>query len=133
MSQLNITLQSVKDVSIARQLYERVAGADIFEKVQIFYTAEVLTRYLTTNGFKVIRTDTSGRVSRAGAWSVDFGISGDGDSLLHTSVEALAYRIPEAEREHWLNHLVTIPVSANYLKGLIRPGCLDDGPIRVWS
>jgi hypothetical protein len=130
---MQVGLQSVKDVSIARQLYERVAAGDILEKVQVFYTADVLERYRTTDGYKIIRTDTSGRVSKAGSWSVDFGISGDEDTLLHTSVEALVHRIPEREREHWLNYMVTAPLSANYVKGLIRPGCLDDGPIRVWS
>lgn len=125
-------MKRVGDVTIAKQLFEQVAKGEKTEKVQLFFDAKVLDRYREDNTHRIIRTDTSGRISRAGTWSVDFGISGEAEKLIHIPVEALVYRIPVADKEHWLHHMVTLPVSANFIKGLIRPGCLDDGEIRTW-
>lgn len=124
--------QKVTEVTIAQQLYSQVAEGSKVEKVQLFFASSVLDKYRAQGDFKIIRTDSSGRISRPGSWNVDFGISGDNDSLIHIPIEALVHKIPEEEHEHWLAHMVTLPVSANFLKGLIRPGCLDDGNIRVW-
>jgi hypothetical protein len=124
--------QRIEDTAIAKLLYADVARGEKLEKVQLFFSANVLDKYRGSSDYKIIRTDTSGRLSRPGGWSVDFGISGEGDSIIHIPVESLVHRIPDAEKEHWLAHMVSLPLSANFVKGLIRPGCLDDGNIRSW-
>jgi hypothetical protein len=124
-------MERVSDILSAKQLYVAVAAGKP-EKTQLFFDAAVLQRYRDTEGYKIIRTDTSGRVSKPNHWSIDFGISGEDDSLIHFAVEGILHRIPEAEHAHWLSHMVTLPVSRNYLKGALRPGCIDDGMIRNW-
>jgi hypothetical protein len=124
--------QRIEDTALAKLLYADVARGEKLEKVQLFFSANVLDKYRGSSDYKIIRTDTSGRLSRPGGWSVDFGISGEGDSIIHIPVESLVHRIPDAEKEHWLAHMVSLPMSANFVKGLIRPGCLDDGNIRSW-
>jgi hypothetical protein len=128
-----MTFQRVADISIARQMFELIAKGEKTDKVQLHFDASVLAKYRADGNYKIIRTNTSGRVSKVGAWSVDFGISGDDDALIHIPVEALVNRIPSGEKEHWLASMVTLAVSANFIKGLIRPGCLDDGDIRAWE
>ncbi|HEU5140356.1 MAG TPA: hypothetical protein VFT51_10295 [Bacillales bacterium] len=125
-------MEHVKDISIARQLYSEIAEKGIPEKLQLFFDADVLTRYSDKDDVKIIRTDTSGRVSKRGVWSLDFGISGEKDEIIHIAGEGFIHRLPEAERDHWIEHMITLPVSQNFIKGLVRPGCLDDGPIREW-
>jgi hypothetical protein len=124
--------QRIEDTAIAKQLYTEVARGEKLEKVQLFFSADVLDKYRGSNDYKIIRTDTSGRLSRPGGWSVDFGISAEGDAIVHIPVESLVHRIPDVEKDHWLAHMISLPVSANFVKGLIRPGCLDDGNIRPW-
>ncbi|HEX7066408.1 MAG TPA: hypothetical protein VF199_15165 [Bacillales bacterium] len=125
-------MEYVKDISIARQLYSEIAKKGTPEKLQLFFEAEVLDRYREKDDVKIIRTDTSGRVSKRGVWSLDFGISGEHDEIIHIAGEGFIHRLPEAERDHWIEHMMTLPVSQNFLKGLVRPGCLDDGAIREW-
>ncbi len=85
----------------------------------------------------MLRTDTLGRVKVAG-WSLDFGIActpGDttAGALIHVSLGEAQARIPEAERQHWAAHAVTLPASANYLTlQLSRGTCIDDGELRPW-
>jgi hypothetical protein len=124
-------LERISEIQVAKQLYESVSHGKS-ERVQLFFDSSVLNQYREIDGFKIIRTDSSGRVSRTGSWNVDFGISGEEDSLIHISVESFLHRIPESERDHWVEFMVTLPVSRNFLKGIVRPGCLDDGMIRNW-
>lgn len=125
-------MEHVKDITIARQLFTEIAKKGTPLKLQLFFEAKVLDRYSEKADVKIIRTDTSGRVSKRGVWSLDFGISGDDDGIIHISGEGFIHRLPESERDHWISHMITLPVSQNFIKGLIRPGCLDDGPIREW-
>jgi len=127
-----MVMEHIKDISIARQLFTEIAKKDMPEKLQLFFDANVLDRYRDKDDVKIIRTDTSGRVSKRGVWSLDFGISGEDDEMIHIAGEAFIHRLPEAERDHWMDNMITLPVSRNFLKGLVRPGCLDDGPIREW-
>lgn len=127
-----MVMEHVKDISIARQLFSEIAKKGNPEKLQLFFEASVLDRYREKDDVKIIRTDTSGRVSKRGSWSMDFGISGEDDEIIHIAGEAFIHRLPETERDHWIDHMITLPVSHNFLKGLVRPGCLDDGPIREW-
>lgn len=129
---MNTPVQRIEDITIAKQLFTDVFRGEKTNKVQLFFLAEVLHKYMENDGYKIIRTDTSGRISKIGGWSLDFGISGEGDCFIHTAIESFTQRIPESEHAHWLNSLISLPISANYVKGLIRPGCLDDGPIRKW-
>ena len=122
----------VPDLVIARQLYEEVGTAGKIEKLPLHFSADVLSHYREAGGYNIIRTDSSGRIGKPGGWSLDFGISGEGDSIIHIAAESYVHRLPESERSHWIEHMISLPVSANFLKGLIRPGCLDDGDIRKW-
>ncbi|WP_157076238.1 hypothetical protein [Alicyclobacillus kakegawensis] len=115
----------------ASRLLERVFAGDL-EKIQVVFDAAVLDAYREAGGFRIIRTDSSGRLSKSGAWSIDFGISGDGDKFIHAPIGSILHRLPESEHEHWRQHVVSLPLSENFLRGLVRPGCLDDGPIRPW-
>jgi hypothetical protein len=124
--------QSIAGEPILRQLYATVLAGDKWEKLPLFFDARVLDHYRQNSNFQIIRTDTSGRLKKTGGWSLDFGISGEGDSIIQVALESLTGRLPETEHEHWLSHLITLPLSSNYVKGLVRPGCLDDGPIRPW-
>lgn len=129
---MNVDTIRVEELTIARQLVETITSGEKFEKMQLFFTAGVLNKYRAAEGFNIIRTNTSGRVSKPGAWSLDFGISGESDGIVHIAVDGYVHRLPEGERSHWMQHMISLPMSANFLKGLIRPGCLDDGDIRKW-
>jgi len=130
---MDTTTQRIQDVAIAKTLYSDILQGEKTNKVQLFFQSDILDHYRDNDNYVIIRTDTSGRISKKGGWSLDFGISGEADRLIHTAVESFVQRVPKPEHEHWLAHLVSLPVSANYIKGLIRPGCLDDGPIRKWE
>lgn len=112
-------------------LYRRVlAGAT--DQVHLFFDVAVLDRYRGQPACEVTRTDTAGRLKRQGGWSLDFGIA-PGDSLIHVSVSDLATRLPEGEREHWLQHLVHLPHSRHFVRVRMAPGsCFADGDIRPW-
>jgi len=99
---------------------------------QIWFRADVLDRYREDRTYRVIRTDSVGRV-RGGQWLLDFGIAGDGDGLIHVSAGELAGRLPPAEQAHWAAHVAVPPVSGNYvLMQLTRGACIDDGDVRRW-
>lgn len=108
---------------IARRLF---AGRT--ELAQVWFDAAVLDRYRQA-GARLIRTNTVGQL-RGTQWMVDFGIAGEGETLIHLSVEALQ-RIPESERDHWTAHLHSPPASANFLlMQATRGACIDDGDVR---
>ncbi len=121
----------ISDIPIAKQLYEFIVNGKP-ERVQLFFDVKVLEPYQQLESYKIIRTDTSGRINKRGSWSLDFGISGEDDSMIHVPLDGFINRVPETERPHWLKHVISLPVSSNFIKGLIRSGCLDDGPIRDW-
>jgi hypothetical protein len=112
-------------------LFRRLLGGSS-ALAQLWFRAEVLQKYRGGGGFKLIRTNSVGRL-RGPQWSIDFGIAGEGDSLIHVSAGEAAERIPEAERDHWVAHAVGLPVSANYLlMQATRGACVDDGDVRGW-
>jgi hypothetical protein len=107
-----------------------LAGAP--QLAQVWFAAAVLDRYRADAGYKVIRTDTVGRV-RGPQWMLDFGIAGADDSVIHASARELAERLPEAEVAHWAAHAAGPPVSGNYVAmQLTRGACIDDGDVRSW-
>lgn len=98
---------------------------------QVWFESAVLDKYRGNASYKVIRTNTVGRV-RGAQWTLDFGIGGEGDTLIHVPVEALE-RIPDGERDHWAAHGAALPVSPNYvMMQLTRGACIDDGDTRTW-
>ena len=100
--------------------------------VQLWFDPAVLDRYRISTAYQVIRTDTIGRVSRPRIWSLDFGI-GEGEAVIHLSLRDLLDYLPEAERDHWAQYVVTLPLSVNYVQTRLAPGsCIDDGDVRKW-
>ena len=120
------------DVPQRAVLYRKVLGGDL-GAAQVWFDQRVLDRYRGQAGFRVIRTNTAGRVRSPAGWSLDFGIADD-DRLIHTSLAELAQRLPPPERQHWVGHLVTPPVSPTFLTMRLGGGasCIDDGEVRGW-
>ncbi|HEX5370849.1 MAG TPA: hypothetical protein VFY10_15685 [Dehalococcoidia bacterium] len=99
--------------------------------LQLHFEVAVLDRYRGASGMSIVRTDTVGRVRKQGGWSLDFGISPDED-MVHLPVASLL-NLPEAEREHWAQHALTLPASRMFLSMRLAPGsCFDDGELRQW-
>jgi hypothetical protein len=64
---------------------------------------------------------------------MDFGIA-EGEQLVHLPASDIAQRLPESERRHWVQHLLTPPVSRNFLTMRLVPGaCIEDGDLRDWT
>jgi hypothetical protein len=113
-------------------LFLRVLGGDL-GATQVWFDAAVLDRYRSLPGWRVMRTNTVGRVKSPEGWSLDFGIP-DGERVVHTGVADLAQRLPAAERQHWAEHLLSPPASRNFLTMRLAPGsCIDDGDLRDWA
>ena len=109
----------------------RALNGDI-GRLQMWFEQDVLDEYRWQEGFRVMRTNTAGRIRSAG-WTLDFGIAA-GDRLIHATVADLTQRLPEAERQHWVQHISTPPASRNFLVMRFGAGaCIDDGEIREWT
>ena len=99
--------------------------------MQAHFSVDVLEHYRGVHGVTVVRTDTVGRVSRKGNWSLDFGIA-PAEDMVHVSIGELIH-LPAAEREHWAAHALTLPSSKMFLQMRLSPGsCSDDGELRAW-
>ena len=73
------------------------------------------------------------RVAVPGRWSLDMGITPD-ERQVHLPATDLIERLPEGEREHWIEHLVETPSSANFLQmRMTAAACIDDGETRRWE
>ena len=115
-----------------RPLFARVLGGDL-AATPLWFDLAVLHAYCDRPGWRLVRTNTVGRVKSADGWSLDFGIV-DGDKLIHAAVGDLSQRLPASERHHWIDHLVAQPASRNFI--LMRLGaaaCIDDGDLRDWQ
>jgi hypothetical protein len=113
-------------------LFLRVLGGDP-GAAHLWFHAQVLDRYRTQAGWRVMRTNTVGRLRSPEGWSLDFGIAG-ADSVLHTSARELAERLPASERQHWAQHAVVPATSRNFLTMRLAAGaCIDDGELRDWA
>jgi hypothetical protein len=113
--------------------YRRALQAADPALVQVSFDAGVLDRYRGDAAFRLMRTNSAGRVRRQGGWSIDVGIAPD-ERTLHASWQALAYAVPESEREHWASHAASPSgYSDNFLRMQLSPGsCFDDGDVRAW-
>ena len=113
-------------------LYLRVLGGDL-GAAQLWFDPRVLDRYRAQPGWRVMRTNSVGRVRSPEGWSLDFGIA-EGEALVHTSASDLVQRLPATERQHWAQHVVTPDVSRNFLTMRLAPGsCIDDGDLRDFA
>jgi hypothetical protein len=113
-------------------LYLRVLGGDL-GAAQLWFDQRVLDRYRAQPGWRVMRTNSVGRVRSPEGWSLDFGIA-DGDRLVHTSASDVLQRLPATERQHWAQHVVTPEVSRNFITMRLAPGsCIDDGDLRDFA
>jgi hypothetical protein len=109
----------------------RVLGGDL-GAAHLWFDQHLLDKYRGQPGWRVIRTNSVGRVKSPAGWSLDFGIA-EGDELIHATLNDLQ-RLPASERKHWAEHLLTPPVSRNFLTMRLAPGsCIDDGDLRDWS
>ncbi len=109
----------------------RVLGGDV-GAVHVWFTQDVLDRYRGMDGWRVMRTNSVGRIRSGEGWTLDFGIAEDGQ-LIHTSASELSQRLPAPERVHWAQHVVTPAASRNFLTMRLSPGsCIDDGELRDW-
>jgi hypothetical protein len=114
-----------------RIIYARAFAAGDPTLVQVRFHAGVLDRY-RERGLEIKRTDTVGRVKKAGGWSLDFGIGGD-DGTIHAALGDLLQRLPQQELEHWAEHVAQPDLSERYCKMRLHPGsCIDDGELRDW-
>jgi hypothetical protein len=110
--------------------YRRVLNGQT-DQVYLFFERAVLDRYRGDEAYKLNRTDNIGTLKLSGGWTLTFGIAGE--LLIHVAAGELAERLPEREREHWLQHLVHLPHSRQYVRVRMVPGsCFDDGDIRSW-
>jgi len=115
----------------AKILYARAFAAGDPALVQVRFHAAVLDRY-RERGLEVKRTNTVGRLKKAGGWSLDFGI-GEGDRTVHAALGDLLQRLPGEELEHWAGHVAQSDLSESYCKMRLHPGsCIDDGDLRDW-
>ena len=112
-------------------LYLRVLGGD-FGAAHLWFDQRVLDHYRALAGWRVMRTNTVGRVRSPEGWSLDFGI-GEGEAVIHTTASELSQRLPAAERQHWAQHVATPATSRNFVTMRLAPGsCIDDGDLRDW-
>lgn len=112
-------------------LYLRVLGGDL-GTAQVWFDQTVLDRYRGQPGWRVMRTNSAGRVRSPAGWSLDFGIA-PGDGLIHAAAADLAQRLPAPERAHWTQHLHLPATSPAFLTMRLGAGsCIDDGDLRDW-
>ncbi len=114
-----------------RLIYRRVLKNQDPSLAQVSFDAAVLDKYRGAAGFTLVRTNSAGRIKREGAWSIDLGIT---DSTVHASLRDVMSNLPEAEREHWADHAVALPMSQAFLQMQLQPSsCFDDGELRAWD
>ena len=114
-------------------IYRRVFQQQDPALVQVSFAARVVDKYRGAPGYRLVRTDTVGRITREGAWSLDVGIVEEA-GVIHARLSDLMYTLPEAEREHWAQHVVAPPMSRAFLQMSLAPSsCIDDGDVRSWE
>ena len=115
-----------------RALQERALARGEYGLLPLRFRASVIDRYRERENARLLRTRSVGRIVVIGGWSLDVGI-GPGDGAVEVFVQDLAERLPEAERAHWLDHLIAAPANANYARMRLTPAaCIDDGEPEPW-
>lgn len=124
--------EQVAAAALQRALLNRALVAKDPGRLLLRFHASVMHRY-RERGATLIRTRTVGRVSLPGRWSLDVGIAAEG-SEVQVPFDDLLDRVPEAERPHWVEHLVVEPSSLNFLRmRLAGAACIDDGEAAPWT
>lgn len=124
--------EQVAAAALQRALLNRAFTAKDPGRLLLRFHASVMDRY-RERGATLVRTRTVGRVSFPGRWSLDVGIAAE-DAEVHVPFEDLLDRLPEAERPHWLEHLVVERSSVNFLRmRLAGAACIDDGEAGPWT
>lgn len=114
-----------------RLIYRRVLNNQDPSLTQVVFDPAVLEKYRAAAGYSLIRTNSAGRIKQEGGWSLDLGI---GEQTVHANLRDVMGAIPEAERDHWAEHAVAPPMSANFLQMQLSPNsCFDDGELRAWD
>ena len=134
-------MTSAANSTLEQAILRRVLRAGDGRALHLRFRVEVLDRYRNHPSAQLIRTATVGRISISGSWSLDVGIAeapagrdGEPTSILHTTLGDLLDRLPERERDHWIDHLVPQPASVNFLQMRMAAGaCIDDGEPRPWT
>lgn len=116
-------------MSTASNFTKKVLNAP--ELAQISFDVAVLDAYLDKSDVRVTRTRTVGRV-KAATWNLDFGIAPD-EKTIHVTLGQLIQKLPERERDQWLQHVNGDRFSENYLKMQGSHACIDDGNLRGWG
>ena len=115
-----------------RALVERAIARGEYGLLTLRFRASVLDRYRERADARLLRTRTVGRIAIVRGWSIDAGIA-PGEEEIEVFASDFAERLPEAERAHWLDHLVEPPASANFaLMRLSGNACIDDGEPEAW-
>ncbi|MCA9846571.1 MAG: hypothetical protein H6675_03865 [Dehalococcoidia bacterium] len=129
-------MTSAGGASLEQAILRRVLRSGDGRALHLRFRGEVLQKYREHPDAQLIRTATVGRVSIPGSWSLDIGIvEAPGEPVvLHTTLGDLLDRLPERERDHWVEHLVPEPASVNFLQMRMAAGaCIDDGEPRPWE
>lgn len=117
---------------LEQSLLRRALAARDPGRLHVHFAPAVIERYRSVAGAQLLRTRTVGRIAVPGLWSLDLGIAPDG--TLHAPFQDLADRLPEAEWGHWVEHLVALPASSNFLQMRAAAGaCIDDGDTEPWT
>lgn len=113
--------------------YRRAFQSQDQALVQVSFDIAVLDKYRAAAGYSLMRSNTVGRLKREGGWSIDVGIGEEGRSI-HACLYDLMNALPEQERDHWAQHIVSLPLSQRFLQMRLSPGsCIDDGDARPWE
>ena len=104
-------MTSAGGASLEQAILRRVLRSGDGRALHLRFRGEVLQKYREHPDAQLIRTATVGRVSIPGSWSLDIGIvEAPGEPVvLHTTLGDLLDRLPERERDHWVEHLVHTP------------------------
>jgi hypothetical protein len=130
MSGISERAREQANAQVAALLLRALAGD--LGQLHVWFDQRVLDRYRGQPGWRVMRTNTVGRVRSPEGWSLDFGIA-PGEELLHTSAQDLTQRLPASERQHWAQYSIAPATSRNFLTMRLAPGsCIDDGDLRDW-
>ena len=120
--------------ALQQTLLGRALAARDPGRLHLRFRVEVLQRYRDLASAQLVRTRSVGRVAVPGRWSLDVGIA-EGDGEVHLPLQDLLDRLPEGEWPHWVEHLVTSPLSVSFLKMRLAGGaaCIDDGESAPWE
>lgn len=121
---------------LEQAILRRVLRSGDGRALHLRFRGEVIEKYRAHPSAQLIRTASVGRVSVPGSWSLDVGIveEPDGSVVLHATLGDLLDRLPERERDHWVEHLLPLPSSVNFLQMRMAAGaCIDDGEPHAWG